>query len=110
MKVLKLIFFISLTLAACKKKTPEQKAPISAAGTYCDRAAKVEIKLKTNSLAYIKPGVGPVIMTWNDEINGYFVQLPGRAYKLEYKDPDFALNLCSKPEQCKFQRIINKCK
>ena len=110
MKAFKLILLISLTCSGCKEKTPEHKAPVSAAGTYCDRVVRVEIKLKTNSLAYIKPGVGPLIMTWNNDINGYFVQMPGRAYKLEYREPDFALSLCSKPEDCKFLRIINKCK
>ncbi len=99
---------LSILCVGCKKMS-EGKAPESAAGQYCDRAAKVEIKIKTKSLAYIKRGVGPLIMTWTDDINGYFVQMPGRAYKLEYKKPDFALHLCSSPTECKFQRMITKC-
>ncbi len=99
---------LALAISQCKK-SGSGKAPVDAAGVYCDRARVVEIRLKEDSLAYIRKDIGPTVLTWKPDINAYYVHLPRQSYKLEYKNPGFALHQCSSETDCHFQRLIKKC-
>lgn len=110
MQVKLILVILLVVFTACRQK-PERRAPDSASGTYCDKKNKVQINVsgQGKALAYIRPGVAPLTMLWDNNANGYYAEILGRAYKLAYLEPDFELSDCKTPYLCKPSRMVHKC-
>jgi len=96
-------------ICACRKESGV-RAPLTVTGSYCDKGIKSQITVGKDVVAFVKPGKGGIMLKWSYAANGYYAQLPGgRAYKLEYRAPDFALHDCTTEKSCSFSRMIPKC-